>query len=41
VHNWRSRGIPAAVKVQFPELFIDPVVKAQRAEPDADCKKAA
>lgn len=22
VHNWTTRGIPAAVKVQFPELFM-------------------
>ena len=22
VHNWRSRGIPSRVKVEFPELFM-------------------
>lgn len=22
VHNWRTRGIPASVKVEFPEIFL-------------------
>lgn len=22
IHNWRSRGIPAAVKLKFPNIFL-------------------
>lgn len=22
VHNWKTRGIPAAIKVEFPHLFL-------------------
>lgn len=30
VHNWKERGIPAAVKLQFPEIFL---VERMAAEP--------
>lgn len=32
VQNWKNRGIPAAVKLEFPELFLNeqPKQKANR-----------
>lgn len=30
VHNWRTRGIPAAVRLAFPHLFPAPVAPAGR-----------
>lgn len=29
VQNWMTRGIPAAVKVQYPDLFLRAVVKQE------------
>lgn len=29
IHNWKSRGIPAKVRLNFPELFPLPTVNAQ------------
>ncbi len=31
VQNWTTRGIPAAVKLKHPDLFIRPVVAAEAA----------
>lgn len=31
VSNWKSRGIPAAVKVRYPDLFL-PELKAAQAK---------
>lgn len=28
IHNWRSRGIPARVKLQFPHIFLAPELAA-------------
>lgn len=25
VHNWKNRGIPASVKLAYPELFLKPI----------------
>lgn len=36
VHNWRRRGIPAAVKVQHPDLFL-----RQPAQDDSPPAKAS
>lgn len=30
VHNWKSRGIPASVKLAYPELFLTPMSKEQK-----------
>jgi hypothetical protein len=32
VHNWRTRGIPARVKLEHQEIFL---VRRQTAEPEA------
>jgi len=40
VHNWRGRGIPAAVKLKHPELFLlreeQPAPQAASVNPAAD-----
>lgn len=33
VHNWTVRGIPAAVKVQFPRLFMPELGTPERPAP--------
>jgi hypothetical protein len=33
VQNWMTRGIPAAVKVQFPELFLRAATTSETEEP--------
>jgi hypothetical protein len=30
VHNWRKRGIPAAVKLAYPSLLKTPMAQKQR-----------
>lgn len=35
VQNWMTRGIPAAVKVQRPDLFMRPELPAEAAPTDA------
>lgn len=32
IHNWRARGIPAAVKLRYPEVFLTMPVPAPAAE---------
>ncbi|MFA9284050.1 MULTISPECIES: hypothetical protein [unclassified Comamonas] len=32
IHNWRTRGIPAAVKLQYPKLFLSKRVRAAKPE---------
>ena len=44
IQNWTTRGIPPAVKVQFPELFLNPspaaLIKSDHVHP-ADAREAA
>lgn len=32
VHNWTQRGIPPAVKLQYPEIFLAPRLLKQAAQ---------
>lgn len=37
VHNWIGRGIPSAVKVEHPELFLVPLKDLPQAAQPAEC----
>lgn len=41
VHNWMKRGIPPAVKLQRPDLFLAPEVVGQSAHAEALAAVAA
>jgi len=44
VHNWKLRGIPARVKLEWPHLFLRPAsvtAKTERPAPAADTKAVA
>lgn len=41
VHNWKTRGIPAAVKVRHPELFLPHLAPATSAPAASQANAAA
>lgn len=41
VHNWRTRGIPAKVKVERPDLFLAAEVLRSRSTPTSQQAEAA
>ena len=40
VQNWKSRGIPATVKLTRPDLFLPQLRKARSQKPTPDLAKA-
>lgn len=41
VQNWTVRGIPAAVKLQYPSIFLPGLFKGKTAAADATSTEAA
>ena len=38
VANWMTRGIPAAVKVEFPHIFLKDALKKRRTKKEVACE---
>lgn len=41
IHNWKSRGIPAAVKLKFPAIFLSGEYMAPSAQAEPKTEEAA
>lgn len=40
VHNWKARGIPSAVKLERPDLFLPHLRRKRQAAPDTEQRAA-